>query len=754
MNQTGGAKVKVIVTLGPSTLSEDSLRKIKDKGVDFVRVNMSHSNLDYLNQAIQLAKKVNIPFVIDTEGSQVRTGELSTNTIELEDNEEIKIHSTKITGDDKNINLTPLSIIGQLEVGDLIHVDFDTVILRISDTSTLSQGYITTKAITGGVLGRNKAVIIDSVSNKKLSLPTLSEKDHQSIHIGLENGIGYIAASFMRSGSAVDEVRRVTQNTMKIISKIECIDALENLNDIIRKSDYLLIDRGDLSKEIPIEKIPLTQKIIINKAKKYGVGVFIATNLLETMITQKKPTRAEVHDVINTIVDGAEGLALAAETAIGKYPMACINMLNKLIKHAQLINVEEFQDKEDKFVEKLEKTNYLLDFNIFSSLIQPHGGKLIDSIAKETISAEYLQTLPAITLDENRQRDVEQIAIGTYSPIEGFMNKEDFQSVLDRTRLANGLVWPLPIILDVPEDKASTLTIGKDIALLNEQNETIALLSLSEKYTFNKIETVQKMYATDNLEHPGVRMVMNMHPILLAGKITLLKRMKNEFKEYELTPKQTRRLFEERGWAKVVGFHTRNVIHRSHEFIQLKAMDMENCDGLFVHPVVGKKKTGDFNAKYIIKSYELMNKQFYPKNKVIFGTFSSYSRYAGPREALFTALCRQNFGCSHFIVGRDHTGVGNFYHPKASHNIFDRFPELDIKPVRFDNIFYSQKQGQHLHEQEFPHHPEEDKLLISGTQARKIFERGELPPSWFMRPEIAQIIVDAIKKDEEVFVKE
>jgi len=753
MNQIDAVKVKIMVTLGPSTLSEESLRKIKDKGVAFVRVNMSHSNLDYLKNAIALAKKVDIPFVIDTEGSQVRTGELSTSTIELEDNEEIKIHSTKIVGNKSNINLTPFSIVNQLEVGDLIHVDFDTVILRISDISTTSQGYITAKAITGGILGKNKAVIIDSVSNKKISLPTLSEKDYQSIRIGLEEGIGHIAASFMRSASAVEEVRRATQNTMKIISKIECIDGLENLNEIIRKSDYLLIDRGDLSKEIPIEKIPLTQKIIINKARKFGVGVFVATNLLETMIEHKKPTRAEVHDVINTIIEGAEGLALAAETAIGKYPMSCINMLNKLIKHARLVNVGEFKDKEDKFVEKLEKNNYLLDFNMFSSLVPPHGGKLVDGMAKENFSQEYLQTLPTIILDENHQRDVEQIAIGTYSPIEGFMGKEDFQSVLDRMRLANGLVWPLPIILDVSEEKAANLAIGDDVALLNDEGEVMALLHLQEKYLFDKQETVQKMYATESREHPGVQMVLNMHPILLAGKITLLKRMKSEFKEYELTPKQTRRLFEERGWAKVVGFHTRNVIHRSHEFIQLKAMEMENCDGLFVHPVVGKKKAGDFNAKYIIKAYEMMNKEFYPKNKVIFGTFSTYSRYAGPREALFTALCRQNFGCSHFIVGRDHTGVGSYYHPKASHTIFDRFPELDIKPIRFDNIFYSPKKGEHLHELDFPQHPEEDKLLISGTQARKMFEQGELPPAWFMRPEIGKMIVDAVQKGEEVFVK-
>ncbi len=746
--------VKIIVTLGPSTWDEKSLLKIKDKGVNFVRVNMSHSNIEQLKSSIKLAKKVGIHFVIDTEGSQVRTGELNTSTIQLEDNHEIKIHTQKIIGDQQNINLTPLTIIPQLEIGDLIHVDFDTVILRISNTSTLDEGYITAKAITGGTIGKNKAVIIDHVSNRKLTLPTLSEKDYESIKIGIEEGISYIAASFMRSGPAVDEVRRATQNTMKIISKIECIDALENLNDIIRKSDYLLIDRGDLSKEIPIEKIPLTQKIIINKAKKYGVGVFVATNLLETMITQKKPTRAEVHDVINTIVDGAEGLALAAETAIGKYPMECINMLNKLIKHAQLVNVEEFQHKEDKFVETLEKKNYLLDFNMFSSLISPHGGKLIERITKEPIAKEYLDTLPKINIDENIQRDIEQIAIGAYSPLEGFMNKEDFESVLDRMRLANGLVWPIPIILDISEEKASELNIGENIALLDEKNEPFALLKLTEKFNYNKKETITKLYGTDDPSHPGVKMIQDLKPVLLGGPITLLKRRQNEYKEYELTPKQTRRLFEERGWAKVVGFHTRNVIHRSHEYIQLHAMEKEHCDGLFIHPIVGKKKIGDFNAKYIIKSYELMVKELYPKNKVIFATFASYSRYAGPREALFTAICRKNFGCSHFIVGRDHTGVGNFYHPKASHNIFDRFPDIGITPIRFDHVFYSKNQQKYIHEQNAQDHPTEDKLQISGTQAREMFEQQTAPPEWFMRPEISRLILDASKNNEEIFIKE
>ncbi len=749
---------QLIVTLGPATNTEHDLLVMKDHDVDFVRTNMSHSSLEDLERCIKQAKNVGIPFIIDTEGSQIRTGDLSAPAIELEENEEIKLYKEKIIGDKSKISLTPGFIIDQIEEGDLIHVDFDTLILRVSNTATKDQGYITAKAISKGFMGKNKGIVIDPSQDRTFTLPPLTLKDYKSISMGLKYGVQHVAVSFVRGKETIDEVRRASQGKMKIISKIECIDGLEHLDEIIEHSDYLLIDRGDLSKEIPIERIPLTQKLILQKARKRNVGVFVATNFLETMVDKRKPTRAEVHDVINTIMDGAAGLILSAETAIGKYPIECINMINRLRTHAQqALNLEEIRDKEEKVVEHLEKTNYI-EGRTSTVLITPHGGKLVNRVAREYPTKEYLAALPKVHLDVNKQMDVDQIAIGTYSPIEGFMGKDDFESVLDTMRLASGVVWPIPIILDVSTKQADELNIGSDVALVttatnaNEKEETVAILHLSEKFTFNKEEMKNKMYATTSTDHPGVRMIDAMQPVLLGGKITLLKRRSSDMKEHELAPRQVRRLFEERGWSKIVGFHTRNVIHRSHEFIQLQAMKQEFCDGLFVHPVVGKKKPGDFNAKYIIQAYETMTKQFYPKNKVIFAVFSTYSRYAGPREALFTALCRKNFGCSHFIVGRDHTGVGNFYHPLASQQIFDRFPDIGIKPVRFNQIFYSPKQGEHVHEITELNHPADDKLEISGTQARQMFEQGVQPPAWFMRPEISQQILDAVARGEEVFV--
>ena len=746
-------KTKLIVTLGPATRSEEDLRALKTRGIDFARVNMSHSTLEDLEYFIALAKKVGIPFMLDTEGSQIRSGDLQTRAVRIEEGETVKIYREPIVGAGQRFSLRPEEAVEQLVPGDLLYVDFNSLILRVSKTDTLKeQGYIAAVAVSSGVLGRNKAVAIDSALESQFRLPVLSLKDYQAIAIGLRENVGYIAASFMRNREAVEEVRRATEGKMKIISKIECRDGLERLPEIISSSDFLLIDRGDLSKEIAIEKIPLTQKTIISLARQQGKDVFVATNLLESMLEKKQPTRAEVHDVIATILDGAAGLTLSAETAIGKYPIACVNVMNRLVRQAVLVPEEKYYKKaSDAIAREMLNIDYLLSDDCSSILVRPHGGKLVDRVLRGQPDERYLRTLPKIILDQERQMDVEQIAFGAFSPLEGFMGKKDFENVLDKMRLASGEVWTVPIILDVPRNIADFLKVGNDVALC-AQAGVLAILHLEEKYEFNKDETNQKLYGTTSLEHPGARWINSLHPVLLAGKISLLARRQSEHKEYELTPRQVRRLFAERGWSRVVGFHTRNVIHRSHEFIQLEAMRRASADGLFVHPVTGKKKPGDFQPKYIISAYEQMIKNFYPRDKVVFATYATWSRYAGPREAIFTALCRKNFGCSHFIVGRDHTGVGDFYGPKAAHEIFDQFDDLGIIPVRFDKVFYSSKLQAHVHEADDSKHSEEEKMQISGTEARQMFQTGKQPPAWFMRPEIASIIMVAVERGEDVFV--
>ena len=744
---------KIIVTLGPSTNTFENVSMIKNKGVDFVRINMSHSSLSDLEYFIDLAKKAEIPFIIDTEGSQVRTGDLSSDSFYFEENDKILLHKQNIIGDNKNISIRPGQILSQLNEGDILYVDFDTLVLRISDTSRIRNGIIEATVISSGLLGRNKGIVIDPQVIRRFKMPILSTKDIKAIKIGLKNNISFVAASFIRNGDDVKYVRSISNGKMKIISKVECFDALENLDDIIRESDYLLIDRGDLSKEIPIEKIPFTQKIILDRAKKQKTNVYVATNLLESMISNRKPTRAEVHDIINSIIDGAYGLTMAAETAIGKYPIGCINMLNKIINHSNLvINENEVKNKEKSFVKYLEEKNYLLNNNISSSLVTPHGGNLVNRVVDQPLDKKYINSLQKIQLTNSQELDFEQIAIGTYSPLEGFMTKVELESVLETLRLPNNTIWPIPILLDIDREKAKKINKGNVVAIFNDLNECIGTIKVNDKFTFNKKTLIEKLYGVGNLTHPGAELINSLQSLFIGGKISLFNRKKKEYDKYNLTPRQTRRLFDEKNWTKVVGFHTRNVIHKAHEFIQMSALKKGKCDGILIHPVVGKKKSGDYNSNIIIKSYEMMQNHFYPDNKTIFSVFSTYSRYAGEREALFTALCRKNYGCSHFIVGRDHTGVGK--NIKNSKDIFKQFPDLGIEIIKFNPVCYSKDQERYYEKssQKLNENIEVD-MNISGTEIREMFNKHITPPNWCMRPEISKMIIKLLKAKEDVFIK-
>jgi len=743
---------KIIVTLGPSTNTFEHVSMIKSKGVDFVRINMSHSTLDDLKYYIELSKKANIPFIIDTEGSQVRTGNLSLESIIFKENDKIQLHKQEIIGNKNKISLRPQQIIDQLMDGDILYIDFDTLVLRISDVSTLSNGYINGTVISSGALGKNKGIVIDPLVPRKYDIPTLSKKDVEAIKIGLNNNIKYVAASFIRNGDAVKYVRNISYGKMEIISKIECMDALENLDEIIHESDFLLIDRGDLSKEIPIEKIPFTQKIILNRANKQNTNVFVATNLLESMITNRKPTRAEVHDIINTIVDGAYGLTMAAETAIGKNPIGCINMLNKIIHHSSLvINAEEIRNKEENFVKHLEKNNYLLEDSISSFIVKPHGGKLINRIAPNYSDNKNINSLEKIKLSNNQRLDLELIAIGAYSPLQGFMLKSELESVLNTLRLPNGILWPIPIVLDISIDESIKIKEGDTVALLGSLNKVIGVINVEEKYVFDKNIIAEKFYESDDLNHPGIKISNSLKPILLGGKITLFNLEHKEYSNYALTPRQTRRLFEEKNWTKVVGFHTRNVIHLAHEYIQLSALKKGNCDGIFIHPVVGSKKTGDYESEFIVKSYEMMLNSYYPDDKVVFGVFPAYSRYGGVKEALFTAICRKNYGCSHFIIGRDHTGTGGSVNNNKMDIILSQFQDIGMEIIKYDTVYYSRKQESYV--ESISEIDKSDKMSISGTEARDLLKSKTPPPEWFMRGEISEMIIDSIEKGEKVFVE-
>jgi pyruvate kinase len=749
MRDMHSQKPKIIVTLGPATNTEDAVRGLKERGVDFVRVNMSHSSLSDQGYFMRLAEAVGIPFVLDTEGSQVRNGVVASDVF-INEGDMVRIHTKPVQGTRTGFSLRPATIFSQIEIGDLIYVDFDALVFRVLDTAMVkTRGYITAITITGGKMGANKGVVVDSPTRKQYKLPALSSKDREAIKIAMRHGVGHIAVSFVRSAATIDEVRALTKNSMKIISKIECVEALQNLDEIISKSDFLLIDRGDLSREVALERIPLVQKLIIGRANAQGKGVFVATNLLESMVSRRAPTRAEAHDVIQTVLDGAYGLTLAAETAIGAYPMEVVNTLNKFIAEASALGVI---NSSSRLAKHLDKREYLQAGGSRTALIPPNGGVLIDRFSDSITTAP--KGSASITITEEQYMDLEQIALGVFSPLEGFLTRRQLNSVLDTMRLPSGSIWPMPIVLDVSESDARKLKIRTNITLKNRQGVAVGILHLDEKYVLNRKEFIRKMYGTLDAKHPGVAQAMLLKPVFLGGKVTLLKRRSSATKAYELTPQQTRRLFAERGWSKIVAFHTRNPIHRAHEFIQLDALRQSCADGLFAHPAIGKKKSGDFQPEPVIEAYNIMMRHFYPKNKVIFGAYATYPRYAGPREALFTALCRQNFGCSHFIVGRDHAGVGSFYEPTAAQDIFDDFPEIGIQPVRFNQVFYSAREKRHIHDNRTSkRYAEKERKHISGTRIRTLLLQGKPIPKWFMRPEISRMISSMIKKDrKKVFV--
>ena len=743
--------IKLLVTVGPSTSNERDLRIIKDKLVDFIRVNLSHSSLSELKHFIKLSKEVGIPFVVDTEGSQIRTGELNCDAILLKEGELVELHGNSIIGSKSRFSLQPKLIISKLELGDLIYVDFDGVILRVVDTSNLPQGYLITKVIASGYLFPRKAVVVDPVIPRNFNLPILSPKDLEAIKLSIRENINYVALSYVHSGDDIDNLRSLVGKKMKIISKIECNDALINLDKVIEKSDYLLIDRGDLSKEVPSEKIPIIQMYILSKCKAKKKGVFVATNLLESMVENSRPTRAEIQDITTAILDGVYGLTLSAETAIGKHPIRCINTMRRVIKHVETVpHVRKISDSRIIDYEKLLTTDYFINNYITSASVKPHGGRLVDRTVS-TYDHSEISHLPKIHINRDTEMDVVQIATGAFSPLEGFMNEDDLNLVLDKMKLSSGCTWPLPIVLDIDKKDADKISVDGDCLLVDYLNRPLATLRVEQIYDHDKKVVARQVYGTEDPQHPGVARIISKKPFLVAGKVTLLNRRVSEMNQYELTPLQLHKLFTEKGWEKIAGFHTRNVPHRGHEYILLKSIENELCDGILLHPVIGSKKKGDFSSKCIIKSYEMLMKNYLPKDRFVLSAFNTYSHYAGPREAIFTAMCRKNYGCTHFIVGRDHTGVSGYYGSKDSQKVFHKIKDLGIEIIFFDEIIYSRERKTY-----FEFGLSDNKAIgdkqISGSGFREFISRSELPPSWFAREDVSNMLLDSISNGEEVFV--
>ncbi len=370
-------------------------------------------------------------------------------------------------------------------------------------------------------------------------------------------------------------------------------------------------------------------------------------------------------------------------------------------------------------------------------LIQPHGGKLVDRTGPRPDGVERLEQ---IALTPRELSDLDMLASGALSPLEGFMARHDYERVVDEMRLGNGLPCALPVCLAVDREPA-----GDRAALTDAAGTPLAVLDVEQAYEYDKEREAERCFRTTDEAHPGVKRLYEQKPIYLAGRVTVFDRIEPPFPELALDPAQTRAIFAERGWRRVVGFQTRNPIHRAHEYLTKGAL--ETVDGLLIHPLVGETKSDDVPAATRVECYRVLVENYYPEGRVLVSAFPAAMRYAGPREAIWHAICRKNYGCSHFIVGRDHAGVGDYYGTYDAQLIFDEFEphELDIEPMFFEHAFYCRACGQMATPKTCPHGGD-DHVFLSGTKVRELLAEGELPPVEFSRPEVAEVLIDAYRR--------
>jgi sulfate adenylyltransferase len=380
--------------------------------------------------------------------------------------------------------------------------------------------------------------------------------------------------------------------------------------------------------------------------------------------------------------------------------------------------------------------------------IAPHGGHLVNRVATPAQRQEFLDLadkLPRIQLANRSVSDLQMIAIGGFSPLIGFMEQKDYETVVTDMRLANNLPWSVPVTLAVSEEIAESLKEGSWIRLDDPTGKFIGVLELTQKYRYNKAHEVVNVYRTDDVKHPGVKVVYDQGPINLAGPVWLLEREPHPFfPKYQVDPLASRAMFKDKGWKTIVGFQTRNPIHRAHEYIQKCAL--ETVDGLFLHPLVGATKEDDIPADVRMRCYEILLEKYFPTDRVILAINPSAMRYAGPREAIFHALIRKNYGCTHFIVGRDHAGVGDYYGTYDAQHIFQEFEpgELGITPMMFEHAFFCKITQGMATTKTSPSAPDQ-RIHLSGTKVRELLRSGQLPPPEFSRPEVAAELARAMR---------
>lgn len=386
--------------------------------------------------------------------------------------------------------------------------------------------------------------------------------------------------------------------------------------------------------------------------------------------------------------------------------------------------------------------------------IAPHGGTLVNRQLRGEMAESTRQmaaTLKQVVLSPMNVSDLELIAVGALSPLTGFMAQADYRSVVQEMHLTNGLPWTIPVTLAVDADEAADIKVGQSIALAEPTPDggthLMGVMEVSEKFDYDKETEAREVYRTTEDAHPGVARLYGQGDVLLGGEIWVFDlplAASTEFPELRHTPAQARRIFAQQGWKRIVAFQTRNPIHRAHEYIQKTALEI--VDGLFIHPLVGETKSDDIPADVRIQSYEAILRDYYPADRVMLGVFPAAMRYAGPREAIFHAIARKNYGCTHFIVGRDHAGVGKYYGTYDAQMIFDEFDKnlIDITPLMFEHAFYCKKCEAVVTAKTCPH-GKEDWVFLSGTQVREMLAQGVMLPREFTRPEVSKVLVEGMR---------
>lgn len=714
---------ELLCTLGPSSFNDRTISRLTELGVTLFRLNLSHTKLEELAQLISYVQsRTSVPLCLDTEGAQIRTGVLPMKELQAQEHEVLDVFDEPAPGDSRAMGLYPEGVLRELRPGDIISIDFDSVLTQVVEANRES---VTLRVLIGGRIGSNKAVTV----RRDVSLPVMTTKDEAAIRIGREMGITRFALSFARRGSDVSVLRRMAGPGAFIISKIECREAVRNLDEIAFASDALLIDRGDLAREEPLERIPALQKDIAARAGQLKKRLYVATNLLESMVTARNPTRAEVSDMYNTLLDGADGLVLAAETAIGRNPIACAIMAVRVIR--------EF--------EAAQRDGAARETAPSGALIAPHGGTLVRR-ERLDLTPEELEAYPAVEVDELALFDCAQIACGTFSPLRGFMDRETLEAVLDACRLPDATPWTMPVVLPLGKTAASSLRAGQRATLTDATGRVFAFVDVAEVYQMDLRSVARRWYGTDSTAHPGVARVLARGEWLAAGDVTLVRPVVSAAQNYTLTPEETRHLFVQMGLSRIVAFHTRNVVNRLHEHVQTIALERSGADALYVNPLVGPGNRGDFLPSTVVESYQLTLGRGAAGQPIVFGCASTYPRFSGPREAVFAALCRKNMGCSHFVIGRNHAGVGGFYQHADYRRLFDRVGDLGIEPIFLPTVGYDARGGRYVDAT-----GGRDVSYIGSAEARDAFRGGVSLPEWYMPRSVQDALFAALRSGKPLF---